>query len=131
VVGDLNDNVRGGSKPEKPQGLALLDSGKPQVAVSDRAGAEKRSRLPIGESFRDRIAEIFRDHRVLGIPSVCVTSRSFELGAQVFVAFRAKTTGSTCRMDPRDSHAISNPEPGRPVAQALHVSNNLVTQNDG
>jgi hypothetical protein len=100
----------GGSKAKETDTLTLLYSRKPQISVTDCARAQEGGCLGIRESLRDGRREIFQNDCVLSIASVRMAPRPSEVLAEIFISFPTKITLSASRVDPRNSHTITQLE---------------------
>ena len=128
----LQHQVRRCAEAGQAEVLPVLQPAQPQRPVADRAGAEQRRGLGVGETIRDAVGEALRDNHQFGVTAVRITSRGAEVSAQVFPARPAELARAAGRVDPRHPHALAHAEAkcGRARPQRRHPAHDLVSQHD-
>src|SRR5206468_10456830 len=76
-------------------------------AIANRARAQERRRLCIGERSRNWVSEILADGYVFGVATVRVAAGRVELRAQVFLTRAAKLARLVGRENPGDANALA------------------------
>ena len=126
----LEDEVRRGAEAGQPKVLPVLEAGQPQRPVADRAGAQERGGLRIGEDVGDPISKRLGHGHELGIAAVGVAAGRPELVAEVFLAPAAEAAFPACGEDPGDADPVAEPEAAGPRTNGRDPPDDLMAQDD-
>ncbi len=126
----LENEVPGSPKSGQTKILSIFEASQPERSVTNRPGAQKRSRLRIAEIARDGKGKTFWNCNILGISAIDVSARSFEVLAQVFVTRSAEFAYSASRVNPGDADPISNSKCVGSLSGCFDTANYLMTKNN-
>src|SRR5581483_3893350 len=127
---ELQNEMRRGDETHEAENPAVLELRESQRTVADRAGAEQRRGLRIGERVGNRIGRDFRHGHVLGVAAVRVAPGRTEIGAQVLLAAPAVAAMSAARIDPADAYSVAFAESPRAV-RSRDTADDLMTEHHG
>ena len=68
---------------------------------------------------------------ILGIPSISVAARAFELLAQILLPIEAEPASTAAGENPSGAHPLSDPKSGDFYPQLVNYANRLVSRDDG
>ena len=120
----LQDEMRRPAESGQPEQLAVTQPGEGEGAVADGAGAEQRRRLLVREGVGDDVGVIFAHRHVLGVAAVHIPAGCPKRGAQVLVCRPGRS------VDPTDAHPVADSELPDARADAGHVADHLVPEDD-
>jgi hypothetical protein len=131
---DLNRDVTRRAEAVQAEARALpvprCESGLPQAAKTDDAGAQERRRIEIAEPCRDAVAKVGLRERVFGESAVDGPAREVRLEAEVLIAASTESARAARAVQPSDAHALAGRETGDAVSDSLHARDDLMAGND-
>ena len=131
VVRHLDGHVRRGAEAVKSQAPSARDAREPQGAESDDPGAEKRSRVQVGEAFRKPIDEVFGRQGVFGVAAVYCIAGEGRVFTEILLAGPAVFADAAGTVQPRNSDAVADAQKAGLAADRFDNPHDLMARDHG